>query len=96
FMPIWKDASYFDDASLKSVNDAQLQDHDGTHDDCNFQDNGIDDQQVNTAGPPVNTGSRDVSTAAPEISTTAPEITTATPEGLMGPIPTTEYTQEED
>ncbi|GJU50540.1 putative ribonuclease H-like domain-containing protein, partial [Tanacetum coccineum] len=55
FMPIWKDASYFDDASLKSVNDAQLQDQDGTHDDCNFQDNGIDDQQVNTASPPVNT-----------------------------------------
>ncbi|GJU99521.1 hypothetical protein Tco_1328792 [Tanacetum coccineum] len=27
---------------------------------------------------------------------TAPEITTATPEGLMGPIPTTEDTQEED
>ncbi|GJW67874.1 putative ribonuclease H-like domain-containing protein [Tanacetum coccineum] len=89
FMPIWKDASYFDDASLKSVNDAQLQDQDGTHDDCNFQDNGIDDQQVNTASPPVNTGSRDVSTAAPEISTAAPE-------GLMGPIPTTEDTQVED
>ncbi|GJV71140.1 hypothetical protein Tco_1491135 [Tanacetum coccineum] len=30
-MPIWKDASYFDDASLKSVADAQLQDQDGTH-----------------------------------------------------------------
>ncbi|GJR52791.1 putative ribonuclease H-like domain-containing protein [Tanacetum coccineum] len=38
-MPIWKDASYFDDASLKSVDDAQLQDQDGTHDDCSFQDN---------------------------------------------------------
>ncbi|GJX61490.1 putative ribonuclease H-like domain-containing protein, partial [Tanacetum coccineum] len=31
-MPIWKDASYFDDASLKSVADAQIQDQDGTHD----------------------------------------------------------------
>ncbi|GKA68558.1 putative ribonuclease H-like domain-containing protein [Tanacetum coccineum] len=70
-MPIWKDASYFDDASLKSVADAQIQDQDGTHDDCSFQDNGIDDQQVNTASPQVNTG-------------------------LMGPIPTTEDTQEED
>ncbi|GJV40154.1 putative ribonuclease H-like domain-containing protein [Tanacetum coccineum] len=45
FMPIWKDASYFDDASLKSVDDAQLQDQDGTHDDCSFQDDGIDDHQ---------------------------------------------------
>ncbi|GJT54092.1 putative ribonuclease H-like domain-containing protein [Tanacetum coccineum] len=88
-MPIWKDASYFDDASLKSVADAQIQDQDGTHDDCSFQDNGIDDQQVNTASPQVNTGSREVSTAAPEVNT-------ATPEGLMGPIPTTEDTQVED
>ncbi|GJT79618.1 hypothetical protein Tco_1053960 [Tanacetum coccineum] len=88
-MPIWKDASYFDDASLKSVADAQIQDQDGTHDDCSFQDNGIDDQQVNTASPQVNTGSREVSTATPEINT-------ATPEGLMGPIPTTEDTQVED
>ncbi|GKA51500.1 putative ribonuclease H-like domain-containing protein [Tanacetum coccineum] len=62
---------------------------DGTHDDCSFQDNGIDDQQVNTASPQVNTGSREVSTAVPEVNT-------ATPEGLMGPIPTTEDTQEED
>ncbi|GKD37603.1 hypothetical protein Tco_1257810 [Tanacetum coccineum] len=66
-MPIWKDASYFDDASLKSVADAQIQDQDGTHDDCSFQDNGIDDQQVNTARPQVNTGSREVSTAAPDV-----------------------------
>ncbi|GJW95273.1 putative ribonuclease H-like domain-containing protein [Tanacetum coccineum] len=41
--------------SLKSVADAQIQDQDGTHDDCSFQDNGIDDQQVNTASPKVNT-----------------------------------------
>ncbi|GJY32077.1 hypothetical protein Tco_0415572 [Tanacetum coccineum] len=102
-MPIWKDASYFEDVTLQSVDDAQLQDQDGTHGDCSFQDDGIDgpqvntaSQQVNTASPPVNTGSRDVSTAAPEISTAAPEINTATPEGLMGPIPTTEDTQEED
>ncbi|GJV40187.1 ribonuclease H-like domain-containing protein [Tanacetum coccineum] len=78
-MPIWKDASYFDDASLKSVADAQIQDQDVTHDDCSFQDNGIDDQQVNTASPQVNTGSRELSTAIPEINT-------ANPEGLMGPI----------
>ncbi|GJU04063.1 putative ribonuclease H-like domain-containing protein [Tanacetum coccineum] len=88
-MPIWKDASYFDDASLKSVADAQIHDQDVTHDDCSFQDNGIDDQQVNTASPQVNTGSRELSTAIPEINT-------ANPEGLMGPIPTTEDTQEED
>ncbi|GKB48436.1 putative ribonuclease H-like domain-containing protein [Tanacetum coccineum] len=41
FMPIWKDASYFDDASIKSVADAQIQDQDRTHDDCSFQDNGL-------------------------------------------------------
>ncbi|GKC20047.1 hypothetical protein Tco_1022197 [Tanacetum coccineum] len=71
------------------VADAQIQDQDGTHDDCSFQENGIDDQQVNTASPQVNTGSRELSTAVPEINT-------ATPEELMGPIPTTEDTQEED
>ncbi|GJU14430.1 putative ribonuclease H-like domain-containing protein [Tanacetum coccineum] len=88
-MPIWKDASYFDDASLKSIADAQIQDQDGTHDDCSLQDNGTDDQQVNTASPEVNTGSR-------EVSTVVPEVNTATPEDLMGPIPTTEDTQVED
>ncbi|GJT97761.1 putative ribonuclease H-like domain-containing protein [Tanacetum coccineum] len=88
-MPIWKDASYFKDTSLKSVADVQIQDQDGTHDDCSFQDNGIDDQQVNTASPQVNTGSR-------ELSTVVPEINTATPKNLMGQIPTTEDTQEED
>ncbi|GKA25923.1 putative ribonuclease H-like domain-containing protein, partial [Tanacetum coccineum] len=89
FMPIWKDASYFEDDSLKSVNDAQLQDQDGIHDECTFQDDGIDDHQVNTASPQVCTGSGEISTATPEINT-------ATSEGLMGPIPTTEDTQEED
>ncbi|GJV26575.1 putative ribonuclease H-like domain-containing protein [Tanacetum coccineum] len=54
-MQIWKDASYFDDASLKSVADTQIQDQDGTHDDCSLQDNGTVDQQVNTASPEVNT-----------------------------------------
>ncbi|GKG13856.1 hypothetical protein Tco_0350816, partial [Tanacetum coccineum] len=88
-MPIWKDASYFDDTSLKSVGDAQIQDQDGTHNDCSFQDNGFNDQQVNTASPEVNTGSREVSTAVPEVNTT-------TPEDLMGQIPTTEDTQVED
>ncbi|GJX41780.1 putative ribonuclease H-like domain-containing protein [Tanacetum coccineum] len=88
-MPIWKDASYFDDASLKSVADVQIQDQDGTHDDCSLQDNGTADQQVNTASPEVNTGSREVSTAVPEVNT-------ATPEDLMGPIPTSEDTQVED
>ncbi|GJU69053.1 putative ribonuclease H-like domain-containing protein [Tanacetum coccineum] len=68
-MPIWKDASYFDDASLKSVDDAQIQDQDGTHDDCSLQNNGTADQQVNTASPEVNTGSREVSTAVPEVNT---------------------------
>ncbi|GJR06428.1 hypothetical protein Tco_0529412 [Tanacetum coccineum] len=56
FMPIWKDASYFENASLKSVDDAHLQDQDGTYDDCSFQDDGIDEHQVNTASPQVNTG----------------------------------------
>ncbi|GKB05635.1 putative ribonuclease H-like domain-containing protein [Tanacetum coccineum] len=89
FMPIWKDASYFEDDSLKSVDDAQLQDQDGTHDDCSFQDDGIDDHQVNTASPQVNTGSRVISTAAPEVNT-------ATSEGVMEQIPTTEDIQVED
>ncbi|GJY61236.1 putative ribonuclease H-like domain-containing protein, partial [Tanacetum coccineum] len=49
---------------------------------CSFQDDGFDENQVNTASPQVNTGSGDISTA--------------TSEGLMGPIPTPEDTQEED
>ncbi|GJT39861.1 ribonuclease H-like domain-containing protein [Tanacetum coccineum] len=73
-MPIWKDASYFDDASLKSVDDAQIQDQDGTHDDCSLHNNGIADQQVNTASPKVNTGSREVSTAVPESSVQTKKI----------------------
>ncbi|GJV75336.1 putative ribonuclease H-like domain-containing protein, partial [Tanacetum coccineum] len=88
-MPIWKDASYFEDTSLKSVADAQIQDPDVAHNDCSFQDDGFDENHVNTASPQVNTGSGDISTATPEVNT-------ATSEGLMGPIPTTEDTQEED
>ncbi|GKF87167.1 hypothetical protein Tco_0258044 [Tanacetum coccineum] len=52
-MPIWKDASYFDDASLKSVADAQIQDQDGTHDDCSLmgpipttEDTQVEDQEI--------------------------------------------------
>ncbi|GJX89632.1 retrovirus-related pol polyprotein from transposon TNT 1-94 [Tanacetum coccineum] len=94
-MPIWKDASYFDDASLKSVADAQIQDQDGTHEDCSLRDNGTADQQVNTASPEVNTGSR-------EVSTVVPEVYTATPDGLVGGTnPTSEehnllFKQEEE
>ncbi|GJS22246.1 putative ribonuclease H-like domain-containing protein [Tanacetum coccineum] len=68
-MPIWKDASYFDDASPRSVADAQIQDQNGlhdeiddsekTHDDSSLQNNGTADQQVNTARPEVNTSSRE-------------------------------------
>ncbi|GJS49867.1 putative ribonuclease H-like domain-containing protein [Tanacetum coccineum] len=61
-----QDASYFDDASPRSIADAQLQDQNGTHDDCSLQNNGTADQQINTASPEVNTGSRVVSTAVPE------------------------------
>ncbi|GJW18581.1 hypothetical protein Tco_0026017 [Tanacetum coccineum] len=45
--------------------------------------------QVNTASPQVNTGSRELSTADYEVNT-------ATSEGLMGPSPTSEDSQEED
>ncbi|GJZ03094.1 hypothetical protein Tco_0521055 [Tanacetum coccineum] len=83
-MPIWKDASYFDDASPRSVADAQIQDQNGlhdeiddsekTHDDSSLQNNGTADQQVNTARPEVNTGSREVSTVVPEVNTATPEV----------------------
>ncbi|GJY44145.1 putative ribonuclease H-like domain-containing protein [Tanacetum coccineum] len=82
-MPIWKDASYFDDASPKSVADAQVQDQNGSHDDCSLQNNSTADQQVNTASPEVNTGSRLVSTAVSEVNT-------ATSEDLVGPSSTFE------
>ncbi|GKA63354.1 putative ribonuclease H-like domain-containing protein [Tanacetum coccineum] len=85
-MPIWKDASYFDVSSSKSVADAQIQNQDETHDDFCFRNNGTADPQVNTANPEVNTGSREVSIAVPEVST-------ATPEDLMGQIPTSKDTQ---
>ncbi|GKG11812.1 hypothetical protein Tco_0346049, partial [Tanacetum coccineum] len=49
-IPIWKDASYFGDASPNIVDDAQIED---------LQNNGIADQQVNTARQEVNTGSRE-------------------------------------
>ncbi|GKE41217.1 hypothetical protein Tco_1464622, partial [Tanacetum coccineum] len=81
-MPIWKDASYFDNASFKSVADAQIQDQDGTHDDCCFQDNGIDDKQVNTASPQVNTGSRELSTADYEVNTATSEDSQEEDQGI--------------
>ncbi|GJZ83812.1 putative ribonuclease H-like domain-containing protein [Tanacetum coccineum] len=82
-MPIWKDASYFDDASTRSVADAQIQNQDVSHDDCSLQNNSTADQQVDTASPEVNTGSRLVSTAVPEVNT-------ATSEDLVGPSSTFE------
>ncbi|GJX12802.1 putative ribonuclease H-like domain-containing protein [Tanacetum coccineum] len=97
YVPV--DASYFDDASPRSIVDAQIQDQNGlhdeiddsekTHDDSSLQNNGTADQQVNTARPEVNTGSREVSTAVLEVNT-------ATPEDLVGPSPTSEDTQVED
>ncbi|GJY72167.1 ribonuclease H-like domain-containing protein [Tanacetum coccineum] len=91
-MPIWKEQQIqLKILHSKSLLDStRIQDQDVTHDDCSFQDDGFDEHQVNTARvKPVNTGSGDISTATPEVNT-------ATSEGLMGPIPTTEDTQEED
>ncbi|GJU32438.1 putative ribonuclease H-like domain-containing protein [Tanacetum coccineum] len=98
YVPV-KDASYFDDASPRSVADAQIQDQNGLHDeidhsektydDSSLQNNGTADQQVNTARPEVNTGSREVSTALPEVNT-------ATPEDLVGPSPASEDSHMED
>ncbi|GJT23129.1 putative ribonuclease H-like domain-containing protein [Tanacetum coccineum] len=54
FMPIWKDASYFEDITPHSVDDVQLQGQDGNHDDSSFQDDGIPvstaDVHISTAG----------------------------------------------
>ncbi|GJZ15453.1 putative ribonuclease H-like domain-containing protein [Tanacetum coccineum] len=95
-MPIWKDASYFEDITPQSVDDVQLQGQDGNHDDSSFQDDGIDDHQVNTASPQVNTASPQVNTGSRELSTADYEVNTATSEGLMGPSSTSEDSQEED
>ncbi|GJX57791.1 putative ribonuclease H-like domain-containing protein [Tanacetum coccineum] len=59
-MPIWKDASYFDDASLKSVYDDQIHDQDGTHGFLNavFRIMVIDGSTVNMPVR-VNTGFED-------------------------------------
>ncbi|GJY69795.1 putative ribonuclease H-like domain-containing protein [Tanacetum coccineum] len=98
-MPISKDASYFDDASPRSVADAQIQDQNGlhdeiddsekTHDDSSLQNNGTADQQVNIVRPEVNIGSREASTAVPEVNT-------ATPEDLIGPSPASKDSHVED
>ncbi|GJT67883.1 putative ribonuclease H-like domain-containing protein [Tanacetum coccineum] len=98
-MPIWKDASYFGDASPKIVDDAQIEDKDELHDEddateeshdgSNLKENGTADPQVNTARPDINTGSREVSTALPEVNT-------ATPEDLVGPSPASEDSHVED
>ncbi|GJV61435.1 putative ribonuclease H-like domain-containing protein [Tanacetum coccineum] len=82
-MPIWKDASYFGDASPNIVDDAQIEDTDELHDEddtteesndgSNLQNDGTADQQLNTARQEVNTGSREVSTALPEVNTATPE-----------------------
>ncbi|GKD65890.1 putative ribonuclease H-like domain-containing protein, partial [Tanacetum coccineum] len=93
-MPIWKDASYFGDASPRSVADAQIQDKDRVQDengaseksfeDSSLQDNGTADQQVNTASPEVNIGSKDVSTVVPEVNTGSRDVSTAVPEVNTG------------
>ncbi|GKF07826.1 hypothetical protein Tco_0042050, partial [Tanacetum coccineum] len=82
-MLIWKDASYFGDASPKIVNDAQIEDKDElhdeddateeSHDDSILKENGTADQQLNTARPDINTGSKEVSTALPEVNIATPE-----------------------
>ncbi|GJR40668.1 putative ribonuclease H-like domain-containing protein [Tanacetum coccineum] len=69
-MPIWKDASYFGDASPNIVDDAQIEDKDELHDEddateeshdgSNLQNNGTADQKSYTARQEVNTGSREI------------------------------------
>ncbi|GKG49880.1 hypothetical protein Tco_0518654, partial [Tanacetum coccineum] len=59
-------------------------------------DDGIEDHQVNTASSQVNTASPQVNTGSRELSTAEYAVNTATSEGLMGPIPTSEDSQEED
>ncbi|GJY48668.1 ribonuclease H-like domain-containing protein [Tanacetum coccineum] len=79
-MPIWKDASYFGDASPKIVDDAQIEDKDELHDEDDATEESHDD---------INTGSREVSTALPEVNT-------ATPEELVGPSPASEDSYVEE
>ncbi|GKE62312.1 putative ribonuclease H-like domain-containing protein [Tanacetum coccineum] len=74
-MPIWKDASYFGDASPKVVDDAQTEDKhalheeddatEESHDGSSLKENGTADQQVNTARPKINTCSREVIPTTP-------------------------------
>ncbi|GKF69629.1 hypothetical protein Tco_0202686 [Tanacetum coccineum] len=45
-MSIWKDASYFDDASPISVADAQIQDQSGLHDEVDDSDKSHDDSNL--------------------------------------------------
>ncbi|GJV77015.1 putative ribonuclease H-like domain-containing protein [Tanacetum coccineum] len=97
--PIWKDASYFGDASPKVVDDAQIEDKDELHDEddateeshdgSSLKKNGTADQQVNTASLDINIGSKEVSTALPEVNT-------ATPKDLVGPSAASEDSHVED
>ncbi|GKD63137.1 hypothetical protein Tco_1305245, partial [Tanacetum coccineum] len=54
-MPIWKDASYFDDALPRSSADAQIQDQNGLHDEIDDSEKTQEDSNlpdnVNTATP---------------------------------------------
>ncbi|GJT18567.1 putative ribonuclease H-like domain-containing protein [Tanacetum coccineum] len=98
-MPIWKDASYFGDAASRSIDDAQIQDKDGlhdendatekSHDDSSLKDNGTVVQQVNTVRLEINTGSI-------EVSTVVPKVNTANLEDLVGPSHASEDTQVEN
>ncbi|GJX08934.1 hypothetical protein Tco_0198793 [Tanacetum coccineum] len=84
---------YFEDIIPQSVDDVQLQGQDGTHDDSSFQEDGIDDHQVNTASPQVNTASPQVNTGSRELSTADYAVNTATSEGINGTLHTMKITR---
>ncbi|GJU55484.1 putative ribonuclease H-like domain-containing protein [Tanacetum coccineum] len=102
-MPIWKDASYFDDASPRSVADAQIQDQNGlhdeiddsekTHDDSSLQNNGTADQSsIKTDRPDIILLSK-----ALVLLTAVLKLYCYSIKNLVGhPVPTSEDTQVED
>ncbi|GJV63607.1 putative ribonuclease H-like domain-containing protein [Tanacetum coccineum] len=94
-MPIWKDASYFGNATPRSIADAQIQDKDGLHNENDATEKSHDDSSVKDIGTAVNTASPEINTGSREVSTVAPEVNTATPEDLVGPSHGSEDTQVE-
>ncbi|GJS66633.1 putative ribonuclease H-like domain-containing protein [Tanacetum coccineum] len=94
-MPIWKDASYFDDASPRSVVDDST-DQVGYIDEIDDSEKAHDDSSLRYGMLINKLYARLELYCSREVSTAVPEVNTTTSEDLVGPSSPTEDTQVED